>query len=166
MRLTLHTDYAMRVLLHLGAHPDAVCSIAEIAATYGISRNHLMKVVQRLSKAGLVSATRGRSGGLRLGRPADQISVGDVVRETEEGFQPVDCSQCLIAGVCELPPVLNQAVRAFLDVLDRCTVADMLRRRQELRGLFDAPARRALLRARSPRKPGKTKAASAGTEAA
>ena len=132
MRLTLHTDYAMRVLLHLGAHPEARTSIAEIAETYGVSRNHLMKVVQNLSKAGLVAAVRGRRGGLALGRPAEQITVGDVVRVTEDVFQLVDCGQCLIAGVCGLPPVLNQATRAFLAVLDGHTIADMLHRRSHL----------------------------------
>lgn len=132
MRLTLQTDYAMRVLLHLGADPDRQSSIAEIAAAYAISRNHLMKVVQRLSRAGLVTGLRGRSGGLRLGRPVEEITVGDVVRQTEDSFRLVDCRDCVIAGLCELPPVLHQATEAFLAVLDSHTVADMLRRRSAL----------------------------------
>jgi len=139
MRLTLYTDYAMRVLLHLSAHEDRLTSINEIADAYGISRNHLMKVVQNLSGAGLVAASRGRNGGLRLGRPADHIRLGDVVRQTEEGFTLVDCSQCRIATACTLPKVLNEATQAFLAVLDRYTVRDLLERRIEMKALFGAP---------------------------
>jgi Rrf2 family nitric oxide-sensitive transcriptional repressor len=139
MRLTLHTDYAMRVLLHLACEPESQSSIGEIATLYGISRNHLMKVVQTLSRAGLVSATRGRSGGIRLGRAAALITVGDVVRLTEDGFELVDCSRCLITGLCDLPPVLNEATRAFLAVLDSHTIADMLTRREQLRHVLRIP---------------------------
>lgn len=158
MRLTLHTDYAMRVLLHLGANTERLVSIAEIAAAYGISRNHLMKVVQTLSKVGLVSATRGRSGGLRLGRPAEDITVGDVVRETEDGFRLVDCSQCRIAGLCELPPVLNEATSAFLAILDRYTVYSMLKRKAELQGVLGEDVQRRPGRRRALRNPARAQA--------
>lgn len=122
MRLTRYTDYAIRVLLHLAAHDDRQASIQEIADAYGISKDHLMKVVQQLSKAGFVAAQRGRGGGLRLGRPASEIRIGDVVRETEEGFQLVDCANCKVAPVCGLPRTLNEATAAFLAVLDRQTL--------------------------------------------
>ncbi len=137
MRLTRHTDYAMRVLLYLGAQPDKVCSISEIARAYGISRNHLMKVAHQLGKAGYVAGVRGRSGGIRLARPADRINVGAVVRGTEEGFELVECGGCVIAPACGLAGVLDEALAAFMAVLDRYTLADLLKGRPALLlGLF------------------------------
>jgi Rrf2 family nitric oxide-sensitive transcriptional repressor len=109
MRLTRYTDYAMRVLLHLAARDDGdLSSIGEIAGLYKISQNHLMKVVQDLGKAGFVRTVRGRGGGIALARPADQIIVGQVVRQTEEGFQLVDCAGCVIAPACTLPRVAQR----------------------------------------------------------
>ena len=125
MRLTRYTDYAIRVLLHLAAHDDQTVSIQEIARAYDISKDHLMKVVQQLSKAGFVAAQRGRGGGLRLGKPASEIRIGDVVRQTEDGFQLVDCANCKVSPVCGLPRALNEATAAFMAVLDRQTL-DMI----------------------------------------
>jgi Rrf2 family nitric oxide-sensitive transcriptional repressor len=139
MRLTRYTDYAMRVLLYLGAQPDRVCSIGEIARAYGISQNHLMKVAHDLGKAGYVEGVRGRSGGIRLARPADRINVGAVVRQTEEGFELVECGSCLIAPACGLTGVLAEALTAFMAVLDRYTLADLLKKRGKLLRLFDVP---------------------------
>lgn len=139
MRLTRYTDYAMRVLLYLGAQPDRVCSIGEIAKAYGISQNHLMKVAHDLGKAGYVEGVRGRSGGIRLARPADRINVGAVVRRTEEGFELVECGSCLIAPACGLTGVLAEALAAFMEVLDRYTLADLLKKRGKLLRLFDLP---------------------------
>jgi Rrf2 family nitric oxide-sensitive transcriptional repressor len=136
MRLTRYTDYAMRVLLHLAARDDGLASIGEIAKHYGISQNHLMKVVQDLGKAGFVRTVRGRGGGIALAAPADQIVVGQVVRRTEEGFQLVDCDNCLIAPACSLPRVLNEATAAFIAVLDKYTLADLMDRRSQMRSLF------------------------------
>lgn len=125
MRFTRYTDYAIRVLVHLAAHDGQTVSIQEIARAYDISKDHLMKVVQQLSKAGFVAAQRGRGGGLRLGRPASEITVGAVVRETEEGLQMVDCANCKVSPVCGLPRALNEATAAFMAVLDRQTL-DMI----------------------------------------
>jgi Rrf2 family nitric oxide-sensitive transcriptional repressor len=136
MRLTRYTDYAMRVLLYLGARPEKVCSIGEIARAYGISQNHLMKVGHELGKAGYVEGVRGRSGGIRLARPADRINVGDVVRGTEEGFDLVECGSCVIAPACGLTGVLDEALAAFMAVLDRYTLADLLKKRSKLLNLF------------------------------
>ncbi|MBR2813939.1 MAG: Rrf2 family transcriptional regulator [Reyranella sp.] len=138
MRLTRYTDYAMRVLLYLGAQPDKVCSISEIARAYGISQNHLMKVAHDLGKAGYVEGVRGRLGGIRLARPADQINVGDVVRRTEEGFELVECGSCVIAPACGLTGALDEALAAFMAVLDRYTLADLLKKRSKLMRLFEA----------------------------
>ena len=137
MQLTRYTDYAVRVLLHVGARDEgSLSSIAEIAHVYAISRNHLMKVVQDLGQAGFLETVRGRNGGLKLGHPADEITIGSVVRHTETGFDLVDCSTCIIAPACSLPKILNEATLAFLAVLDRYTLADVLNRRADLRSLF------------------------------
>jgi Rrf2 family nitric oxide-sensitive transcriptional repressor len=137
MRLTRYTDYAMRVLLHLAARgDDGLSSIGEIAALYKISQNHLMKVVQDLGKAGFVRTVRGRGGGVALARPADQIVVGQVVRQTEDGFQLVDCAGCVIAPACTLPRALNEATAAFIAVLDKYTLEDLLDQRHQMRALF------------------------------
>lgn len=122
MRFTRYTDYAIRVLLHLAAHDGQTVSIQEIARAYGISKDHLMKVVQQLSKAGFVAAQRGRGGGLRLGRPASRITIGEVVRETEDNLKLVDCDNCKVSPVCGLPRALNEATAAFMAVLDRQTL--------------------------------------------
>lgn len=137
MRLSRYTDYAMRVLIHLASHDDGhSASISVISKRYGISQNHLMKVVHNLGKAGFIATVRGRSGGIRLARPAGEISVGAVVRHAEDGFNLVDCATCLIAPACGLPSVLNEATAAFLAVLDKYTVADLTVRRSDLRALF------------------------------
>jgi Rrf2 family nitric oxide-sensitive transcriptional repressor len=125
MRLTTHTDYALRVLLYLGER-QASCSIAEVAGAYRISENHLMKVVHALGRAGYLETTRGRGGGIRLGPPADQIRVGHVVRDLEGEPALADCSACRIGRGCRLSGVFAEASRAFLDVLDGYTLADLL----------------------------------------
>lgn len=139
MRLTLHTDFALRVLIHLNAHPDRLCSISEIAQGYGISHNHLTKVVHRLGKLGYVTTLRGRNGGIRLARPPASINVGEVVRATEDSFQLVDCPSCVIAPVCGLNGLLGTATLAFLAVLDKATLADIAGKRTEIAALLDAP---------------------------
>lgn len=136
MRLTRYTDYALRVLLYLGTRPERLCSIPEMARAHGISQNHLMKVVHDLGKAGFVASVRGRAGGIRLARPPEQIIIGSVVRHTEEGFDLVDCGACVIAPACGLPAVLGEALTAFLAVLDRYSLADLLGRRADMLALF------------------------------
>ena len=96
MHLTRYTDYSLRVLLYLGTHEERVCSISEIAKAYGISQNHLMKVVHNLGKAGYVKSVRGRLGGVRLAKACEEINIGAVVRLMEEDLQLVDCGSCLI----------------------------------------------------------------------
>ena len=137
MRLTRYTDYAMRVLLYLGARQDRLCSIAEIAQAYGISQNHLMKVVSDLVSAGYLVSVRGRFGGVRLARPPDQINVGAVVRHTEDGFDLVDCGSCVIAPACGLTGALHQALAAFMKVLDGYTLEGLLSRRVDMASLFE-----------------------------
>jgi Rrf2 family transcriptional regulator, nitric oxide-sensitive transcriptional repressor len=139
MRLTLHTDYALRLLMYLAIEPDRLQTIEEIAARYRISRNHLMKVAQTLVQAGVVDSIRGRGGGLRLARPPDAINIGAVVRETEDGFALVECfdpkGDCIITPACSLRGPLEQALAAFLSVLDRYTLADLVKNPGSLRAM-------------------------------
>ena len=151
MKLTRYTDYALRVLMHLATHPDRLTSISTIARSYGISQNHLVKVVQDLRVAGYIHAVRGRAGGLRLGRPPEEINVGQVVRHTEEGFNLVDCAHCLIAPACALTAALSRALAAFMEVLDGYTLADLTTSRSEaLRRLLAGPAENPALLATAP----------------
>lgn len=128
MRLTAHTDYALRILLHaaLLADKDAegLLSIAEVAEAHAISRNHAMKVVNLLANAGLLETVRGRGGGFRLGQPAGEIRLGQVVRLTEPCLSPADCAQCLLRSGCGLTAMLGRAMDAFLAELDAQTLAD------------------------------------------
>lgn len=126
MRLTRYTDYSLRVLMHLAVHDDRLCSIGEIAAAHDISHNHLMKVVNALAHAGYVETVRGRGGGIRLGRPADEISVGDVVRYSEESGNLADCGGCVIAPACGLTAVLAQGMSAMFSVFDSYMLADLI----------------------------------------
>ncbi|WP_417593513.1 RrF2 family transcriptional regulator [Parasphingorhabdus sp.] len=130
MRLSVHTDYALRTLMYLAAN-DGHHSITEIARRYDISKNHLMKVAQRLVAEGFVESVRGRSGGLLLGQPADTINVGTVVRTFEDYGTFVECfdragNGCVVTPVCGLRHVLSDGVEAFLQHLDGFTVADLV----------------------------------------
>ena len=129
MRLTLHTDYSLRVLMYLAAFPGRMATAEQIAAAYGISHNHVMKVVQTLSRLGFVETLRGRGGGIRLARPPQKISIGAVVRATEEDFDLVECfrskTTCCITPVCKLQGALRDALEAYLQVLDDWTLAEL-----------------------------------------
>ncbi len=132
MRLTLHTDYALRLLMLLAIEPDAPHTIEEVARRYGISRNHLMKITQTLVQAGFVGSVRGRNGGLRLGRPAEKINLGAVIRATEDSLALVECfdqerNTCIVAPACGLRGPLEEALAAFLAVLDRYSLADLVK---------------------------------------
>ena len=151
MQLTKFSDYALRVLMYAHAAGDRRVTIEEIAASYRISRAHLMKVVNALTRAGYLTAVRGRSGGLRLARPADEIRLGEVVRSTEPDFPLVECfatgNQCVITGCCRLPRLLNQALAAFLDTLDQHTLASIALKPRDFRTVIGpapevAPRRR------------------------
>jgi len=130
VRLTLHTDYALRMLMLLALEPGDLHTIASVAQRYRISRNHLMKVAQTLIQAGFVESVRGRHGGLRLGMDPASIKLGAVVRATEDGFALVECldrrrCSCVVMPACTLKKPLDEAVNAFLAVLDGTTLADL-----------------------------------------
>ena len=141
MRLSLQTDYALRTLMYLAAH-EGHRSIAEIAEQYGISKNHLMKVAQRLAAESFVDSVRGRSGGLRLNQPADTINVGHVVRTFEDYGAFVECFDaaaggCIVTPVCGLRHVLAGGIDAFLNHLDGFTVADLIGDKARFRSVWD-----------------------------
>ena len=136
MKLTRFTDYSLRVLIYLGLKDDGRVTIREISEAYGISRNHLMKVVSLLTRMGYLDARRGPGGGIALARSADEIVVADVVRDMEDDLDLVECfcegGTCIIEPVCELKSVLNQALTAYLDTLERYTLRDLLSPRKQL----------------------------------
>ena len=136
MRLTTYTDYSLRVLMYVAARPDSRATIREIAQVYGISQNHLMKIVFELGRHGLLDNVRGRNGGIRLGRPARQIRIGEVVRIAERGSALVECfgasADCVISAPCRLKRILGEALDSFLAVLDRYTLDDLVQGNRSL----------------------------------
>jgi len=142
MRLTLHTDYALRVLIYAGLKRDRLCTIPELVRHFDISRGHLMKVVHRLALKGYLLTTRGKNGGLRLARAPGDIAVGTVVRDMEQELGVLGCLQdepgyCRIEECCVLRRALSEATNAFLAVLDRYTIRDLLEPRRSLTRLLE-----------------------------
>jgi len=141
MRLTVYTDYALRVLMYLALKEDELATIAEISMSYGISKNHLMKVAHQLGVAGYVETVRGRGGGLRLARGIEEIGLGEVVRFTEPDmaivscFKPID-APCAIRPSCVLRQALQKSRDAFMSVLDDYTLSDLVQPRGRLLGVL------------------------------
>lgn len=141
MRLTTYTDYSLRLLIYLAVQGDGLATIPEVAESYGISRNHMVKVAHQLGVKGYIETTRGKRGGLRLAKPAREIVVGDVVRSMEPDLGLVPCLQtegpsCRITPSCRLRGAMQEAQRAFLAALDEYTVADLVTRKRPLRELL------------------------------
>ena len=140
MRLTTFTDYSLRVLIYLGLRQDRLVTISDIAQAYGISENHLMKVVHGLAQRGDIETVRGKGGGLRLAREARAINIGETIRATEGDGGLLGCidgnSDCCIQGTCALIGILREAQDALYSVLDRYTLADLLREDSGLRELL------------------------------
>ncbi|SAL02127.1 BadM/Rrf2 family transcriptional regulator [Caballeronia fortuita] len=150
MRLTDYTDYSLRVLLYLSVRPSGLSTIQEISEAYGISKNHLMKIVQQLGELGWVETVRGRNGGLRLSSRSKELTIGDVVRKTESDFAIVACfanqtgeqdaappqQRCVIQPSCRLRNVLVAARDAFLAELDKHTVGELAHPANELARLL------------------------------
>lgn len=137
MKLTDYTDYSLRTLIYAATRPDQLVTIQEISEAFAIPRNHLVKIVHALGKAGYLNTVRGRNGGVRLNRDASEINIGDVVRTMEPDFHMVECfdvehNHCVITDACGLRGVLGVALKAYLAVLDRYTLAELIRRRQSL----------------------------------
>ena len=140
MRLTLHTDFALRVLIQVGLNEGRLTTIKEIAQTFDISKAHLMKVVNDLSQKGYLDTVRGRNGGIRLMRKARDINIGQVVRDTENQLDVIGCLEhkgyCPIKRVCVLRGVLSNATKAFLAVLDDHTLSDLIKPQRVLSSLL------------------------------
>ena len=131
MRLSEYTDYTLRVLMYCAVHRQRLVTVGELAAHHGLSKNHLMKVVNDLSRQGVIETTRGRGGGLRLLQSADQIRVGDIVRVSETDFRLVECfdpatNTCTLTPSCRLKQVFSNALQAYFRELDGVTLADLV----------------------------------------
>lgn len=147
MRLTDYTDYSLRVILYLAARDEGLSTIQEISDAYGVSKNHLMKVVQQLGELGWVETVRGRNGGLRLAAASRALTVGEIIRATETDFALVGCFPdskgerrgCVIDPQCRLKQVLEAARSAFFAELDRHTVAELVEPPGKLAALLGIP---------------------------
>ncbi|BAM07332.1 RrF2 family transcriptional regulator [Leptospirillum ferrooxidans] len=155
MQLTQYTDYSLRVLLYLSANPGRRSNISEIARSYGISKNHLMKVVQNLAAKGLVHSIRGRQGGLYHNEATDKITLGEVVRMCEPDFYLVECldgvpGKCPIDSACYLKGVLSNAMKKFMEELDSYTIGEVSKNHVQLQPLLnikpDVPKRSTALK--------------------
>ncbi|WP_127958650.1 nitric oxide-sensing transcriptional repressor NsrR [Serratia microhaemolytica] len=138
MQLTSFTDYGLRALIYMALLPEEqMTSISVVTEVYGVSRNHMVKIINQLSRAGFIITVRGKKGGIRLAKPATEIAIGDVVRALEP-LALVNCSGefCHITSACQLKRVLAQAVQKFLDELDNYTLADMVETKAPLQQLL------------------------------
>ncbi len=147
MQLTFYSDYSLRILMYLALRRRERVHVSEIAERFGISRNHLLKVVPNLAQAGFITSHRGKRGGIELGRRPEEINIGEVVRYTEGPLRPVECfdpetNRCVISGACGLTPVLQEACDSFLATLDRYTLADLVAKRNRLIRLLGLRSRR------------------------
>ncbi|MDZ7809904.1 MAG: Rrf2 family transcriptional regulator [Arhodomonas sp.] len=140
MRLTLYTDYSLRVLIYLGIKEDRFATISEIASRYDISRNHIMKVVYGLAQGEYIRTVRGKKGGMYLQRAPESINIGTLIRHTEQDLTLVECfapdNRCAITHGCELKRILGDALQAFFAELDRYTLADLLTTGDAMRQLL------------------------------
>jgi len=151
MRLTTFSDYNLRVLIYLGLHDGQLATVGDIAAAYGVSENHLVKVVHHLARHGYIETTRGKGGGMCLARPPRSINIGEVLRGTEDNRALVECfdaaaSECRIEPACVLKGILGRAMDAFFAAVDRHTLADLLATKNKLTRILvlpDARLRRA-----------------------
>lgn len=131
MQLTSYTDFSLRALLYIGKHPDRLVTVSEITDHYGVSRNHMVKVIHNLGANGFIQTIRGKSGGIRLARKPEEIVIADVVLLTEPHMNIQECfsletNTCPLIDNCRLMGVLYQARRAFMQVLEEQTLADLL----------------------------------------
>ncbi len=141
MRLTVFSDYTLRVLMYLALDRPRLATIPDIANAYGISENHLMKVVHRLARAGIVETVRGKGGGIRLARPPAQIRLGEIVRASEGDAPIVEClsgdpGACRITHACKLKGILIDAFDALYESLDEHTLADLVERPRALKAVL------------------------------
>jgi Rrf2 family transcriptional regulator, nitric oxide-sensitive transcriptional repressor len=146
VHLTAFTDYSLRVLLYLGNQPtNKLSSIKEIASIYNLSAHHLSKIVFELGKLGLIETIRGRNGGIKLAKKANEINIGWVIQQTEDNLELVECfnknnNACILTAACRLKHVFNEALEAYLKVLSSYTLEDLLMNKEELQAIFQTEA--------------------------
>ncbi len=146
MHLSTFTDYALRVLIYAAARAPEQVSLTELAEAYGISRNHLIQVVRKLGHLDYLHTARGRGGGIRLGKPAEDITIAEIVKVTEPGFDMAECfkkeggNRCRLTPVCTLRGVLSEATQAFLDTLEQTTLADIVADRRRVLAALKTPS--------------------------
>lgn len=138
MQLSLYTDYTIRIMIYLGVHRGRLCSINEIAICYGISRNHLMKIVHQLGKAGFIITVRGCRGGLRLNKEPNEITLGSIIRYTEQHEQPIKFNNCIMQSTCNVTEIIIEAFEAFYGVLETYTLESILRQPLQFKPLLYA----------------------------
>lgn len=145
MHLSRFTDYSLRILIYLGLQQDRLVTIRCISEAYGVSRNHLMKVVSLLSHMGYLKTRRGPGGGIRLARPPEQINLANVILDMEEDLVMVECfdeeGKCVITPVCRLQQIIGQALSAYINTLEVHTLQDLLEPERELSQLLDITAK-------------------------
>ncbi|MEM9274939.1 MAG: Rrf2 family transcriptional regulator [Cyanobacteria bacterium P01_F01_bin.143] len=145
MRLSLQSDFALRLLMQLAINPERLCTISEMAETFQISKNHLVKVAHLLVREGFVESVRGRSGGLRMSRSPSMVTVAEVLRVTENELAVLECLQesaeksCPIDACCKLKIALAEATEAFLEVLDDYTIEDTVKGNRKLKSILALP---------------------------
>ena len=155
MRLTMMTDYAMRLLMYVAQRPERLCTIAEVARAYEVSEAHLMKVTHQLGLNGWIETVRGKGGGMRLAHRPDKINLGAVVRSMESDFQLTECfgtaNRCSLTGACRLNGIMQDALQNFLASFDAHTLADIVPAAGAgtAGGLRERPLARAVSRARA-----------------
>ena len=145
MHLTRYSDYSLRVLTYLAVEEERLHTITELAALYGLSKNHLMKIVHHLSVNHYIESVRGRHGGIRLAKTPDTINLGQLLRSTEEGFLLVECfdpknNGCIISPACRLKGIVKEALDAFLAVFDKYTLEDLISNKDDLGALYKMAA--------------------------
>lgn len=140
MQLTRYTDYSLRVLIYLSVNKDRKITIKEISNSFKISKNHLVKVVHKLSSIGFIESTPGAKGGITLAKPADRINISEVVKAMEPSFFIAECfnvdGSCAISPVCQLQGILGKALGAFFETLEGHTLADITKKPNMYRNLL------------------------------
>ncbi|MGI2172453.1 Rrf2 family transcriptional regulator [Shewanella sp. MF05960] len=136
MQLTRYTDFGIRILMYLAVQPEreTLFRIAEVTSVFDLSSNHVAKIIHQLGKLGYLQTIRGKSGGFKLAKTADQLHLGQLIRDLEHSLAPIDCESpyCRFTPICKLKGVLGKAVAAYLAVLDQYTLADIVDNRSDI----------------------------------
>lgn len=137
MQLNKYTDYSLRTLIYLGVFEDRLCTTDELSKGFTISKNHLVKIVHRLSKLGFIETIPGRNGGIRLAKEPSKIKIVDVITEMESGFKIAECfesgNNCSITPICKLKEILKEGLDSFINSIEKYTLADVIPKQNQLK---------------------------------